>query len=177
MRVGEQQMSGFKGALKNGMTEYLVDLKAKLDGLSEAELRWQATLDSNTILWLVWHMAKVEDSWINSTIAGGESVWDSGGWRARTGMDFEGSGYGQNLDDVRGMPDVAVADLVQYFDDVRAATFNVIDGMSADDLATTFTRGYRSGTWSWILGHVLAEEAQHLGQIAFIRGMIRGLDG
>ena len=170
-------MSGFKGALKNGMTEYLVNLKAKLDGLSEAELRWQATLDSNSILWLVWHMARVEDGWINSSIAGGDSVWDSGGWTTRTGFDVEGSGYGQSADDVRSMPDVALAELIQYFDDVRAAGFSVIDGLSDDDLNRTFIRGDRSVTWSWILGHMVVEEAQHLGQIAFIRGMIRGLDG
>jgi hypothetical protein len=170
-------MSGFKSAVKNGMTEYLDGLKAKLDGLSEAELRWQATMDSNSILWLVWHMARVEDGWINSSIAGGDSVWDSGGWAARTGIAVDGSGYGQGPDDVRSMPDVALAELIQYFDDVRAAGFNVIDGMSDDDLNKTFIRGDRSVTWSWILGHVVVEEAQHLGQIAFIRGMIRGLDG
>ncbi len=170
-------MSGFRGALKSGMTEYLTDLKTRLEGLSEAELRWQATLDSNSILWLVWHMSRVEDGWINNTIAGGESVWDSGGWAERTGVTYDNSGYGQTADEVRSMPVVSVTDLIDYFDDVRAATFKVIDGMSDEDLSKNFTRGDRSVTWSWILGHVLAEEAQHLGQIGFIRGMVRGLDG
>lgn len=170
-------MSGFKGALKSGMTEYLADLKSSLDGLTDAELRWQTTLDSNHILWIVWHMAKVEDGWINSSLAGGESVWDSGGWAKKTGIDSEGSGYGQTADEVRSMPTVDAVLLIDYFDAVRAASFNVIDDLSDDDLAKSFTRGNRSVTWSWILGHVLAEEAQHLGHVGFIRGMIRGLDG
>lgn len=170
-------MTGFKGALKSGMTEYLTDLKMRLEGLSEAELRWQATLESNSIVWLVWHMARVEDGWINGSLAGGESVWDSGGWAERTGINSEGSGYGQTADEVRAMPAVSVTDLVEYFDAVRAATFAVIDGISDGELSNSFSRGGRSVTWSWILGHVLAEEAQHLGQIRFIRGMIRGLDG
>ena len=75
------------------------------------------------------------------------------------------------------MPEVEVAVLVDYFDAVRAATFKVIDGISDDDLSKSFSRGGRSVTWSWILGHVLVEEAQHLGQVGFIRGMVRGLDG
>ena len=29
----------------------------------------------------------------------------------------------------------------------------------------------------WSLGHVLAEESQHLGQVAYIRGMIKGFNG
>ena len=170
-------MSGFKGALKSGMNEYLTELKSKLEGLTDAELRWQATLDSNSIVWLVWHMAKVEDGWINNSIAGGESVWDSGGWADKTGISVEGSGYGQTADEVRAMPAVPVNALVEYFDAVRAASFKVIDGISDEDLSKILTRGNRSVTWSWILGHVLAEEAQHLGQIGFIRGMVRGLDG
>ena len=28
-----------------------------------------------------------------------------------------------------------------------------------------------------LLGHILAEESQHLGQVAYIRGMSRGFDG
>ena len=170
-------MNGFKGALKSGMTEYLDGLKSRLDGFTSAELRWQATLESNSIAWLIWHMARVEDGWINSSIAGGESVWDSGGWAERTGITYDNSGYGQTVDETRLMPEVDVAVLVDYFDAVRAATFKVIDGISDDDLSKNFSRGGRSVTWSWILGHVLVEEAQHLGQVGFIRGMVRGLDG
>jgi hypothetical protein len=32
-------------------------------------------------------------------------------------------------------------------------------------------------TGAWVFGHAIVEESQHLGQIAFIRGMQRGLDG
>ena len=56
------------------MTEYLDELKTKLAGLTDPELRWQATFGSNSIIWLVWHMARVEDGWLNSTVAGGKSV-------------------------------------------------------------------------------------------------------
>jgi hypothetical protein len=31
-------------------------------------------------------------------------------------------------------------------------------------------------TGSWILGHILVEESQHLGQVALLRGMMRGLN-
>lgn len=170
-------MSGFKGALKSGMTEYLDDLKKAVEGLTEAELRWQATLESNHISWLVWHMARVEDGWINNSLAGGESVWDSAGWAERTGINTERSGYSQTADEVRALPVVPMPDLIEYFDAVRAESFKVIDGLSDDDLLNSFSRGGRSVTWSWILGHVLAEEAQHLGHVGFIRGMIRGLNG
>ena len=98
-------MNSFKDSIKSGMTEYLEELKSKLEGLTEAELYWQASLDSNPILWLVWHMARVEDVWINSDIAGGESVWESGDWAGRTTMSVTASGV-----DVANASLVAVKD-------------------------------------------------------------------
>ena len=170
-------MSSFKDAVKSGMNEYLVDLKTKLEGLTEAEIYWNATLGSNSIAWLVWHMARVEDGWINSTIAGGESVWDSGNWAERTGVTYENGDFGETDDEAPSLPVVDVGVVIDYYDAVRAAAFEVIDDMTDEDLSQSFTRGNRSVTWSWILGHVLVEEAQHLGQVGFIRGMIRGLNG
>jgi uncharacterized damage-inducible protein DinB len=159
------------------MTEYFDELKQKLEGLSDAELRWQASVDTNTIAWLVWHMARVEDNWINGVIAGGENVWESGDWAKKTGITATGNGYSDTMDEVRALPDVAVSDLLDYYDAVRAAAFEVIDGMSEKDISNEFSRAGRTVTWAYILGHVIVEEAQHLGQIALIRGIIRGLNG
>jgi len=171
-------MSSFKDAVKSGMTEYLDELKQKLEGLSEAELRWQPTLDTNTIIWLVWHMARVEDNWINGQIAGGETVWESGGWAERTGITAEGNGYSDTMDQVRSLPDVPVGEFIAYYDEVREAAFGVIDGLTDSDMSRELTsRRGREVTCGWILGHVIVEESQHLGQIALIRGMIRGLNG
>jgi len=170
-------VNSFKDSIKSGMTEYLDELKQKLEGLTEAELRWQASLDSNTIVWLVWHMARVEDNWINGVIASGETVWDSGDWAAKTDITIEGNGYSNTPDEVRSLPEVDIADLFDYYDAVRSAAFSVIDNLKDTDMSNEFSRGGRSTTFGWILGHVVVEESQHLGQVAFIRGIIRGLNG
>ena len=52
-------MADFKDAIKSGLEEYLDGLKKAVDGLNSAELRWQPTLASNSISWIVWHMARV----------------------------------------------------------------------------------------------------------------------
>lgn len=170
-------MSSFRDSVKSGMSEYLGELKDKLEGLTDAELYWQASLETNTIVWLVWHMARVEDNWINGVIAGGDSVWDSGGWAAKTGITSEGNGYSNTMDEVRVLPEVAVSDLLDYYDDVRDAAFEVIDGMSEQDVSNEYSHRKGTITWGWILGHVIVEESQHLGQVALIRGIIRGLNG
>ena len=95
----------------------------------------------------------------------------------KTGIDVEDNGYGDTPNDVRALPQVAVVDLIDYFDAVRSAGLSVIDGLGDGDLGKEFTRRGRSVTLEWILGHVVVEESQHLGQVAFVRGIIRGLNG
>jgi hypothetical protein len=170
-------MSSYQDAVKSGMTEYLDELKGKLKGLVDSELRWQASLESNTIIWLVWHMARVEDIWINQVVSEGETVWDSQGWAGKTGVHLDGNGFGHTPDDVRAFPDCDVNTLVEYFDAVREGSFSVIDGLSDEDIASERVRRDSPITIGWILGHVLVEESQHVGHVGFIRGMIRGLNG
>ncbi len=172
-------MNSYQDAVKSGMTEYLDELKSKLSGLVESELRWQASLDSNTIIWLVWHMARVEDIWINQVVSQGETVWDSEKWADRTGVQLDGNGFGHTPDDVRAFPDCDVKELVAYFDAVRAGSFSVVDGLTDADIASERDRSRGRGpvTVGWVLGHVLVEESQHVGHVGFIRGMVRGLNG
>ena len=55
----------------------------------------------------------------------------------------------------------------------------MIDGLDETDLDRDVFASYRDESFNigWILGHILAEESQHLGQVAYIRGMQRGFDG
>jgi uncharacterized damage-inducible protein DinB len=168
-------LTDFKDAIKSGLEEYMVGLNKALDGLTPAELRWQPTLVSNPICWIVWHMARVEDRWVNRVLRGGVELWISDDWYATFGMSEEAHGYGETADQVRAMPDVALSDVLDYFDAVRQSTLAYLEQMTPVELETTYAHPRLTGTTgAWIIGHILVEESQHLGQVAYIRGMIRG---
>ena len=168
-------MTDFKAAIKSGLTEYLEGLQKAVDGLTPAELRWQPTLASNPISWIVWHMARVEDRWVNQVLRGGVELWISDGWHAKFGMSEDAHGYGDTAAQVRAMPDVAMSDVLEYYEAVRKSTLAHLEQMTPAELEATYDHPRRKGlTGAWILGHILVEESQHLGQIAYIRGMIRG---
>jgi hypothetical protein len=59
------------------------------------------------------------------------------------------------MDEVRVLPEVAVSDLLDYYDDVRDAAFEVIDGMSEQDVSNEYSHRKGTITWGWILGHVI----------------------
>ena len=80
-------MNNFKTAVISGLNEYLDSLYKALDGLNKNELKWQPSLESNNIIYLVWHMARVEDNWINQIIGGNKTVWSLNNWSKKLNIE------------------------------------------------------------------------------------------
>ena len=76
-------MSAFKEVIRSGLEEYLQGLKRAIEDLTPAEARWQPTVRTNHIAWLVWHMAHVEDRWVNRHLRGATEVSTANGWSDR----------------------------------------------------------------------------------------------
>ncbi len=172
-------MEPFLQAIDSGLNEAHGKLKTALDGLSEDELRWRPSLESNTIEWMVWHMARVEDNWINVRLRETESVWDRGDWATHIGVDEPSNGYGLTAEEIRAMPPFDVPKVMEYYDAVRQQTTDYFKNeMRVEDLSREVPHPrYDPISYAWVLGHLLCEEAEHLGQIEYLRGMMRGLDG
>ncbi len=173
-------MKPFIATVDYGLKECFSDLERVLEGLSEAELNWRPTLQSNTIGWLVWHMARVEDNWLNIQLQHRASLWERANWAAKTGIETPGNGWGQSAEEIRAMPEMNVPALMAYYKTVRAETTEYFKTMQEQDLKSIVKHpsGDPSMDWTYdrVLGHVLAEEGQHLGQISYLRGMMRGIN-
>jgi hypothetical protein len=172
-------MPSFRDPIKSGLNEYYGKLKQTVGGLAPEELLWQPDPESNHILWIVWHMARVSDRWANSTVLGNEELWIRDGWAERLGMPTEKYGRSETPEQVREFPPVDIDLIFEYFDVTHASLLGMIDALEQSDLDRDVVAVYRNESLNigWILGHILAEESQHLGQIAYIRGMQRGFDG
>lgn len=170
-------MNEFKRAIISGLEEYLQLLNKSIEGLSLSELKWQPSLESNNIIYLLWHMGRVEDNWINQVIGGKESVWIRNGWNKKFPFDENDYGKGYGKQDLANLPEMNKEQLMDFYNDQRIESIKVIENLSSEDLKKQYKRlsgELKSG--HWILGHVLVEESQHLGQVAYIRGMIKGLN-
>ncbi len=170
-------MNQYVATLQSAYDEYLAALKKAVDGVSDTEAYTQPAPDTNHIAWLVWHMARVEDYWLNGVLSGKEQQWTRGGWDKKFGMDPEGRGAGQTIEEVKAMPKIKMADLVAYFDAVRAETSKVVESVTEADLARQIEHPrFGTITGRWIVGHIIVEESQHTGQVAMVRGMLRGFN-
>ena len=174
-------MKPFLKIVDAGLKETFNDLETALDGLTEDELNWRPTLDSNCVSWLVWHMARVEDNWVNIRLREGESIWDADSWSQKLGIEVQGNGWGQSAEEIRSMGQIDVPVAMEYYNAVRTATTRYFEEeMQEEDLSAIVKHPSGDSRLDWtydrVLVHLLAEEAQHLGQVAYLRGMMRGLD-
>lgn len=167
-------MADFRKVVFSALEEYSGDLWKKVDGLTKEEIRWQPSLGSNDIQWNVWHMIRVEDTWVNKRLKSEEEIWITNGWYKRFGMKTTDHGARQSTDEVRSIPTLKMEELKEYFLEVRKSTLEFVQQMDQNQLEKVYTENGKTG--AWIIGHLLVEESQHLGQIAYIRGIIRGFN-
>jgi hypothetical protein len=123
-------------------------------------------------------MARVEDGWV-SEARKTEQVWATNDWPEKLGLeDVAGSnGWGWDAEQVAAMVEISKDNLIDYYADVRAVTFTERDKMTDADMSVPWSHPKSSLTSiGAIFGHIIVEKSQHLGQIAFIRGMLRGMN-
>jgi hypothetical protein len=156
--------------------DYGRQLLKAIEGLSIKEARWMPTPQSNHILWILWHIGRMEDMWGWYLRGGGESAWIEGGWANRLGIDAERNGAGDSIDQVRNFPDLEVEKVTEYWQVSRNLLIPAIKQISNEMLTSKRPEIWthapdRAPTLLWVLGRLPVENGQHTGHIAYIRGL------
>jgi hypothetical protein len=150
------------------------NLRPAVGGLTPEQLVWRPGPKANHIAWLAWHLARIQDSQV-SEVAGHEQVWTAEGWYDRFGLPFDPSatGYGFTPEEVAAVR-VSSADLLlDYAAAVQARTAEFLRGLSDDDLDRVVDRRWDPPVTLGVrLVSVLADDLQHLGQAAYVRGLL-----
>jgi uncharacterized damage-inducible protein DinB len=149
------------------------DLPQVLGGLSDEHLHTRVGPEANTIGWLIWHLTRVQDDHI-AEVAGTEQVWTTQGFAQDFALPFDASatGWSQSSDEV-GQVRVGAAQLSAYFLATHTATLAFLDTLTEDDLDRIVdTRWDPPVSLGVRLVSVVNDDTQHLGQAAFIRGLL-----
>lgn len=147
-----------------------------LEGLDDEDLAAQPKPHANPVGWLVWHATRTVDL-IAARLSGEEQVWISGGWRERMKAPFgdRDSGFGHSMDQVRALQ-ATKADLIGYLKATEKHFAAATAGLTAADLDKEVDH-YREGRAkvAELLTIVAGDFNQHTGQVAYLRGFMKGM--
>jgi uncharacterized damage-inducible protein DinB len=166
LRTSELLLDAFR-RVKEGVHEVL-------EGMSEEELNYRVDSEANSIAWLVWHLTRVQDDHV-CEVAGTDQSWVSAGWAERFGLklDIGDIGYGHKPDEVAAVR-AGARDLAGYHDAVFEQSAKYLQSLGDDDLDRVVDRRWDPPVTLGVrLVSVVADDLQHVGQAAFVRGLVK----
>jgi uncharacterized damage-inducible protein DinB len=149
-----------------------------VDGLTPGQLAFRPDSGSNSIAWLVWHLARIQDDHI-ADVAGTGQVWTAGAsgstWADRFGLPFgvSATGYGQGSEAVAAVQVRSGELLTGYYDAVHEETITFVEGLTEADLDRVIDKAWDPPVTLGVrLVSVISDDLQHAGQAAYLRGII-----
>ena len=145
-----------------------------VDGLDVDQLTHRPGPQANTIAWLIWHLARVQDDHI-AEILGAEQLWAHGDWARQLGLepDPSNTGYGHIPEEVAAVRPERPEVLLEYLDAVDTRTRTMLEGLAPTDLDRIVDRRWDPPVTLGVrLVSIADDSLQHAGQAAYVRGLL-----
>jgi uncharacterized damage-inducible protein DinB len=143
-----------------------------VEGLTASQLMARLDDDANSIAWLCWHLARVQDDHVAGAF-GEPQAWLEYGKRFELPFEPSDIGYGHSSRQVSQVT-VSSADLlVGYHDAVHEQTIRLVSGITDADLTRVVDERWEPPVTLGVrLISVISDCLQHAGQASFIRGIL-----
>lgn len=155
------------------------ELEHALEGLTPEELTWRPSEEANSISFLLWHLGRAEDIWISDYALKRTQAFERGGWAKKWGISLQDTGFGYGPSELAAFPNPPLEELRKYHEEVRRESLAYLGTLGPGDFDQVppsdhpRRRGYTIGR---VWGHLVCEIGQHVGHIAYLRGLQRGLN-
>ena len=154
------------------------NLKRVTDGLTQEEIAWRPACGANSIGLILFHTARSEDSFIQVRLQEKSEVWETGKWHDVLNVPKDEAGAHYTAEQVNAFPVPKLDNLMAYAAAVRAATKEYVNSLTADVFERKITMPhFGEMPVAVILSLTVGHAAQHIGEISYLRGLQRGLDG
>ncbi len=166
------ELTASRELLRDAFTRIIEHADAVTAGLTPEVADYRPAPNANSIGWLVWHSARVQDAQI-AHLAGTEQAWTAQGWVDRFALDVprDATGYGQSAEEAARVHGTAEL-LSGYFHAVHDLTLDYVGRVTPDELARIVDRHWDPPvTASVRLVSIFDDCIQHLGAAAYLRGI------
>ena len=148
-------------------------LLKEVQDLTPTELAKRIGPEANPIGWMLWHMLRVEDMWIQFFAQKQPELWESQGWAKQLNLPLRDYGFGHTQAQVAAFPTLPLGTLLAYFEAVRASTIAYLKSLPPEAYDVVPRERRPDMTIGSMFRQIVNELNQHLGQIAYIRGVLR----
>jgi hypothetical protein len=158
--------------LVDGFGRVQENVHAVVRGLTSGQLAERLAPDANSIAWLVWHLTRVQDDHVADAF-GVPQVWTEYGKRFELPLEPYDTGYGHSPEQVAQVTVPGGDLLIGYYDAVHEQTVRLVSDVTDPDLDRIVDEGWDPPVTLGVrLVSVIDDCAQHIGQAAFIRGIL-----
>ncbi len=160
------------------ITRAFASMRRSLDGIMQdmtpALFNWAPPGTANAISATFVHLLNSEDHFLQGVLQGKPTVWESGGWSAKTGIP-QPPGIGEDWSAFKRQP-TAIQPLLEYKSAVWAATDAYLAELTPAELErqVPFAGGQRSAADMLMLA--ISQAHSHAGEIAALKG-VQGAKG
>jgi len=166
MKWQQVLIDSFERVIK-GLEEALADL-------SQSDLDERPHSDCNSMGWLSWHLTRSQDAAI-AYVTGQQQLWIKDGWNARFNRapNPSDTGFGHKPQDVAAFKSPDVGTLLGYHRAVFERSKQYLGNLSATELGRKINNPVIPTVESLLVA-ILSDDLQHLGQVAYLRGLLKG---
>ncbi|SNQ47911.1 conserved hypothetical protein [Frankia canadensis] len=150
------------------------EVRGAVTGLGADQLAARLDGTANSIGWLVWHLTRVQDDHV-AEVAGVEQIWTAAGFADRFALPLPTAsiGYGHTSAEVDAVRVADPALLTQYHEAVHDQTVRYLATLGDDDLDRVVDERWEPPVTLGVrLVSVISDDLQHVGQAAFLRGVL-----
>ena len=152
-------------------------LEPALAGLSQVELDRQPNPDCNSIGWIVWHLARIQDAQI-ADLMNEEQVWikDRRYDRFNRSADPSDTGFGDSSEQVAAFRSPSTEVLLDYYRATLEQTKRYLSGLSLSDLDRELDEPWYQPlpTVGVRIVSIMADCLLHAGEVGYLRGLLKG---
>ena len=150
-----------------------------IDGLDAVAMDKRPADHCNSVAWILWHMNRVADVFINTRLQSRPQLWLSDGWHEKFGMEIRVKVLGRSEEEIVSWVAPSLDAQLGYFEAVKVSAREFINSLGAEDLDRRVTFPPEAQTQdhslATALGQLVWDNVAHGGQIAYLRGLYNGL--
>ncbi|HEY40593.1 MAG TPA: DinB family protein [Dehalococcoidia bacterium] len=148
-------------------------LNRALEGLTQEDVTWKPGEHCNSIAFILWHVARVEDYFFTRVLQRKTALYEADGWMEKLGTPPD-SGYGYTVEQLNSWPVPKLEDLRGYADAVRQSTLAYLEQLTPEKMLELVRPDRPPDTIGQVLIRISTEIALHMGQIDYLRGLRSG---